>query len=73
MTERDKMHPKCCQNGCRKFSDGVDDGKTVYGSSYCCHFIPAKRINRNEIDHIWFRGCCAYEPVDSKGLKKNVA
>lgn len=61
MTEIDKMHPQCCQNKCKKFVESIDDGKTVYGSMYCKHFVPAKRMNREEVDHIWFRGCCAYE------------
>jgi hypothetical protein len=56
-----EMHPQSCQNHCKKFEDDVDDGKTTYGSTYCKHFLPAKRMNREEIDHIFFRGCCAYE------------
>jgi hypothetical protein len=56
-------HPKCCQNGCKKFIE-KDDGKTIYGSTYCGHFIPAKRMNRGELDHQWYRGCCAFEKVE---------
>ena len=62
MTELDEGHKQCCQNGCKKFAE-IDDGKTTYGSTYCKHFLPAKRMNRDEVDHIFFRGCCAYEGV----------
>ena len=57
--DEDKGHPQCCQNGCKKFIE-KDDGKNVYGSAYCGHFVPAKRMNREELDHQWYRGCCAY-------------
>jgi len=59
----DDGHPQCCQNGCRKFIE-KDDGKTICGSTYCGHFIPAKRMNREELDHQWYRGCCAFEKVE---------
>jgi hypothetical protein len=61
MNDIEKGHPQCCHNGCKKYIE-KDDGKTVYGSSYCGHFIPAKRMNREELDHQWYRGCCAYIP-----------
>lgn len=61
MTNLDEMHPQCCQNHCKKFKELVDDGKTTYGSMYCAHFLPAKRMNGNEVEHIYYRGCCAFE------------
>ena len=64
----DTCHPQCCENHCKKFIER-DDGKTVYGSTYCGHFLPAKRMNREEVDHIWYRGCCAFEPTE-KSVKE---
>lgn len=58
--DEDTGHPQSCLMGCRKFIE-KEDGKTTYGSMYCGHFLPAKRMNREEVDHQWYRGCCAFE------------
>ena len=67
MSEVDEGHPQHCEI-CKKFIES-DDGKTVYGSTYCGHFLPAKRMNCEEVDHIWYRGCCAFEATE-KSVKE---